>query len=85
MTPKRALSPLALPAALALFAIQACAPADTVQGQQQRHEAACIGGTLAGGLVGGVVGSAFGGGAGRSLMTAVGAGAGMIGGNALTC
>lgn len=75
---------LALPI-LAVTTLQACAPANTPQGQQQRHEAACIGGTLAGGLVGGLVGNQFGSGMGNSVMTAAGAAGGMIGGNALAC
>ncbi len=76
---------LAIGALAAAGLLQACAPANTAQGQAQRHEVACVGGTLAGGLIGGVIGHQFGAGAGNSVMTAAGAGAGMIAGNSLAC
>ncbi|QEW19823.1 Glycine zipper 2TM domain protein [Marinibacterium anthonyi] len=70
---------------MTLVALQACAPANTYEGQAQRRDATCAAGTVAGGVVGGVLGHQLGSGKGNSVMTAAGAGAGAMGGNALAC
>ena len=52
-----------------VLGLAACTAAD-------EHEAACVGGTLAGAAIGGAIGNQFGGGSGQAILTGVGAFAG---------
>ena len=69
-----------------LLAIQACAPAATPEQQAQRqHNIACATGTVAGAVIGGAIGNQFGGGRGQDILTAGGAAAGALQGQAYAC
>lgn len=72
--------------AFGLAALQACGPAATPEQQRQReHEISCLSGTIGGALIGGAIGNQFGGGAGKSILTAAGAGAGAVAGDRYAC
>jgi uncharacterized protein YcfJ len=65
----------------AVFAVAACAN----QTPEQKHEVACVAGTLTGAVLGGLGGSLIGGGTGQAIATAVGTGAGAAAGIHLSC
>ncbi len=73
-------------AGVGIVALSACqAPSGATSHNSGSAEFTCIAGTLGGAVIGGVLGSTIGGGTGRTVATALGAGAGGYLGNNMGC